>query len=140
MKKGLFYLLTFTWGLPMAIVGGLSALVLTALGYKSHGQYGYCWVFEVGRNWGGLSLGPVIITSEPHNNKTMKHEHGHAIQNCWFGPLFPFIVAIPSATRYWWRKLLIKRGRTDLPDYDSIWFEGDATRIGTEFIDKYFGG
>ena len=28
------------------------------------------------------------------------HEFGHTFQNCLFGPLFPLIVAIPSAIRY----------------------------------------
>lgn len=28
------------------------------------------------------------------------HELGHTLQNCLLGPLFPFIVAIPSATRW----------------------------------------
>ena len=140
MKKYLFYLLTFTWGLPITLIGGLVAMVLTAIGYESYGKYGYCWVFKVGQNWGGLSLGPVIITSTPSNLNLMKHEHGHAIQNCWFGPLFPIVIALPSAIRYWWREILIRNGKTDLPSYDSIWFEGQATRLGTEFIRKHFGG
>lgn len=140
MKKFWFYLLTFTWGLPMTLIGGIAALVLTAIGYKSNGKYGYCWVFEVGNSWGGLSLGPVIITSVPHNGKIMAHEHGHAIQNCLFGPICPFIISIPSAIRYWWREMLMANGKVDLPDYDAIWFEGQATRVGTEFIDQYFGG
>lgn len=141
MKKSLFYLLTFTWGLPITLIGCLVALVLTAIGYKCYGRYGYCWVFEVGRNWGGLNLGPIIITSSPHSHYTMKHEHGHAIQNCWFGPLMSFIVCIPSAVRYWYRELRYLRNGVNPPtEYDSVWFEGQATRVGTEFIEKYFGG
>lgn len=140
MSKRLFYLLTFTWGLLMTLIGGIVALVLTVVGHKSYGKYGCCWVFEMGHNWGGLSLGPVIITSHPHDSDLMKHEHGHAIQNCLFGPLFPFIVGIPSVIRYWYRELkYLRKGKTPPTLYDDIWFEGGATRIGTEFIDKYFG-
>lgn len=35
--------------------------------------------------------------------------------------------------RYWYRELIIRSGKkkySDLPDYDAIWFEGWATRLG----------
>ncbi len=138
MKKFLFNFLSFTWGLPMTLIGNIVAIVLIAMGHKQYGTYGYCKVFKICNNWGGLSLGNVILTSNPESDRTMKHEHGHALQNCWFGPLMPFIVVIPSAARYWWMTYQIKKGNTNIPDYDSIWFEGQATRVGTEFIEKYF--
>lgn len=43
----------------------------------------------------------------------------------------PFLVAIPSCIRYWYRELLVRSGEkkyADLPDYDSVWFEGWATK------------
>lgn len=135
MKKFLFYLLSFTWGLPMTLCGALVALVLLLAGYKPK-KWKYCYYFEVGHNWGGLELGAFFIVNKNSSTYIKNHEHGHAIQNCWFGPLFPFIVAIPSAIRYWWRELLTKCGKTDLPDYDSIWFEGQATRVGTKLVEK----
>lgn len=135
----LFYILTFTWGLPMTLVGLLVALALTISGNKSKGKYGYCFRFEVGDNWGGLSLGPIIITCKDIDCDTLNHEHGHAIQNCWFGFLMPFIVTIPSAVRYWYREFkYYYKGLRPTTIYDSIWFEGQATRVGTEFIEKYF--
>ena len=141
MKKSLFYILSFTWGLPLTLVGCLTALVLMILGYKSYGKYGYSWVFEVGERWGGLNLGPVIIVSKPFNDHTMKHEHGHAIQNCWFGPFMPFLVCIPSAIRYWYRELKYNRhGKNPPTEYDDVWFEGSASKIGYKFIEKHFGG
>ena len=133
MKKFWFYFLTFTWGLPMTIIGGLAVL---ALGLNPIRKYGYCWVYQFGRGWGGISLGPVIITSTPYVNDLMSHEHGHAIQNCWFGPFFPFVVGLPSVIRYWWREYLYKKGRRDLPDYYSIWFEAQASRVGTKFMES----
>ena len=59
------------------------------------------------------------------------HESGHGIQNLLFGPLMPFVVSIPSAIRYWYREYLMKVKKIkcwNLPDYDSIWFEGTATK------------
>ena len=35
--------------------------------------------------------------------------------------------------RYWYRELIVRSGKkkySELPDYDSIWFEGWATRLG----------
>jgi hypothetical protein len=125
----------------MTLVGGIAALVLNIIGYRTSGKYGYCWVFKVGDRWGGASLGPVIITGKTFNSHTMKHEHGHAIQNCWFGPFMPFIVCIPSAIRYWYRELrYLRNGKTPPTAYDDAWFEGQATRVGTEFIKKNYGG
>lgn len=134
MKKFLFYLLSFTWGLPMTMIGCLVALAMLALGKKPE-KHGACWYFKIGRNWGGLELGIFFLTDETPSKRTLNHEHGHAIQNCWFGPLMPFLVSIPSAARYWYRELrYYYKGKTPPTAYDDIWFEGMATRIGSEFV------
>lgn len=136
MNKVLFYFLSLTWGLPITLVGLLVALVLRVAGYKPQ-KYGYCLHFSIGKTWGGCSLGMVILTGTKTTEDTKMHEHGHALQNCYWGILFPFVIAIPSAARYLYRAYLIKSGKTTkkpLADYDAIWFEGDATRRGIEFI------
>lgn len=141
MGKSLFYLLSFTWGILTTLVGAVVTLVVCILGGNSNGRYGYCWVFEFGKGWGGMSVGPFMIISKDSYTSVLKHEHGHAIQNCWFGPFMPFIVSIPSAIRYWYRKLRYTRKGINPPTpYDAIWFEGQATKVGTEFIRKYFRG
>lgn len=133
MKKFWFYFLTFTWGLPMTIIGFIARLVV---GKQPIRKFGYCKVYQFGKGWGGVSLGTTIITSTPFDDKLMAHEHGHAIQNCWFGFLFPFVVGLPSMIRYWWREWMWSLGRRDLPDYYSIWFEGQASKLGTALITK----
>ena len=136
MNKFLFYLLSFTWGLPITIIGSIVALVLRIAGYKPK-KYGYCLHFEVGNNWGGISLGVVFITDQTSTEHVKMHEVGHSIQNCYWGVLFPFVIALPSVIRCWYREYLIKNKKkrwSELPDYDSIWFESDATKRGTEFI------
>lgn len=132
MKRWKFYALSFTWGLPMTLVGVLTATALRLTGHKPD-QYGYCWIFTIGENWGGLNLGPFILTDSTEQSKS--HEHGHAIQNCRFGPLMPFLVCIPSVVRYWYRRLLCKTS----PEYDAIWFEGQATRVGAELMKNLEG-
>ena len=82
-----------------------------------------------------MSLGIFFFKDTSLGVHIKNHEHGHAVQNCLFGPLMPFVVAVPSFTRYWYREYL-KRVRHRMPEtpYDSVWFEGQATRLGTELI------
>ena len=135
-NKFLFYLLSFTWGLPMTLIGCIVALVLLIAGYKPK-KWGYCYYFEIGENWGGVELGMFFLTDKNPLDYTKTHEHGHAIQNCWFGPLMPFIVCIPSATRYWYREIRKKIGKPCTTAYIDIWFEKQADQLGEQFITWY---
>ena len=103
MKKWVFWLLSLTWGMPWTLIGILAAVVLEILGYKPQ-RWGYCRYYEVGRRWGGVSFGPVFIVERSARDFTKDHEHGHAIQNCYYGPLMPFMVCLPSALRWWMRR------------------------------------
>lgn len=135
MNKSIFYLLSFTWGLPLNIVGCIVALVMIITGHKPQ-KWGYCYYFEVGENWGGLELGIFFLTNKNPSNHTKNHEHGHAIQNCYWGFLMPFVINIPSAIRYWYRIIRTRLGYVNTTTYDSVWFEGNATKRGTELINK----
>lgn len=132
MRK-VFYLFNITWGLPMNLVGAVAALGLLIVGKRPE-RYGDCWCFTVGKGWGGVSLGMVMIVAEGASRHTMNHEHGHAIQNALYGVFMPFIVSVPSAARYWYRR---GRDQSTLPPYDSAWFEGQATEWGNKYINGY---
>lgn len=132
MNSTLFYLISFTWGLPMTLIGCIVAMALKAMGYKPK-RYGYCWHFEVGENWGGINLGVVFITSKNPSTHTKNHEHGHALQNCYWGFMFPFVIGIPSLVRCWYFMLTPNKKH---PPYDSIWFEGQATEWGDRFMNN----
>lgn len=135
--RNIFLLLNLTWGLPMNVIGGVVAVCLLAIGKRPE-RYGDCWCFTVGNGWGGVSFGLVMVVAENASNHTKNHEHGHAVQNAFFGFFMPFIVGIPSAARYWYFTITQKRGKADkIPPYDSAWFEGQATRWGTEYIDRF---
>ncbi len=191
-NKFIFWLLSLTWGLPMTLVGAVAALFLMLKSYVPT-RWEPCWVFVIGERWGGISLGPVIIVSKTVKPQTINHEVGHALQNCLWGPLFPFVIAIPSAIRYqlrerkefkdkikfsiifdialiifsiislillffniksiitllltfiegyligivsWLTWKEIPKYTIIQPSYDDIWFEGQATRWGIEFMDN----
>lgn len=130
MNRKLFYILNLTWGLPMTLIGGIVCLVLIGLD-KRPTNHGGCLCFTVGKNWGGVSFGLVMIVSRQATDITKNHELGHAVQNALYGFLMPFMVSIPSAIRYWYRR---GKDPSTLTPYDYIWYEGQATRWG----DKYY--
>lgn len=126
-----FYILSFTWGSLLTLCGILVSVVMLLTGHKPH-RWGYCWYFEVGRkNWGGCEWGPVFLKDKFEGDRLRNHEFGHGIQNCFFGPLMIFLVSAPSSIRYWYRRICQKTGRPLKTEYDDIWFEGQATRLGT---------
>jgi hypothetical protein len=135
MNRITFYLLSFTWGLPLTLVGLIVALVMICTGHKPQ-KWGYCYYFEVGQGWGGLELGIIFLTNKNPSVHTKNHEHGHAIQNCSWGFLMPFVVSIPSAIRYWYRIIKKRLGYLNLTKYDSVWFESQATKWGTQLIER----
>lgn len=131
-NQALFYALSFSWGIIISLSGILVAIVLLMFGFIPS-MLGYCLHFTIGNDWGGVNLGVVIITDKQLNGASLYHEHGHAIQNCYLGPLMIFLVAIPSTVRYWYYRICYCRGKS-LPPYDSVWFEKQATDLGVEQI------
>lgn len=140
--KIIYWLLSFTWGLLMSFIGLIVTCVVILKGGKIH-KNGCFIIIEIGNNWGGLSLGCFAFcanyskTNSYWFEHTRKHEFGHSLQNIILGPLFIFIVAIPSVIRYHYKNYCVKYNKKqfDVNWYDSIWFEGTATKYGTKLID-----
>lgn len=103
LKSIVFYALSFTWGIIMSVIGCLAFLVLMCFGCKPKKFHDRLYI-EVGSGWGGVSLGPWFIMSRGCGLYTKQHESGHGFQNALLGPLMPFVVCLPSATRYWIRE------------------------------------
>ena len=139
MNKKTFYALSFTWGIILTILGCIVTAIFLITGHKPK-KWGHAWYFEVKENsaWSGLNLGPVFIATENASEHTKNHELGHGLQNCKYGLLTPFIVHIPSCIRLWYREFKYHRkGLTPPTKYDAAWFEGEATKLGTEFMEIY---
>ena len=129
MKKSIFLILSFTWGLSLTICGCLAGIFLLATGHRPQ-KWGMGWFFAVGRSkWGGLNLGPIFLCQRNASDNLKCHEHGHGIQNCFMGPLILPLVLL-SAARYHDRERRAMRGEV-LKPYDAWWFEGQATSLGT---------
>lgn len=100
--KILYYLIQWTWGIVMNLIGLITFIVCKILKYPTYKYRNAICIVVPGKNFGGLELGMFFIRGE-RNEEVCPHEYGHGIQNLWWGPLFPFVIAIPSATRYWLR-------------------------------------
>lgn len=81
----------------MSVISCIITLCLLITGRKPK-MHRCCWYFEIGKNWGAVSFGQCVIISKEYKD-SINHEYGHSIQNCIFGPLFPILIAIPSAVR-----------------------------------------
>lgn len=124
----------------MTFIGLIFFIITLFIGGKTH-KNGCSLVTEIGGNWGGLSLGCFAFcgdyskTNDYWFQHTRRHEFGHSIQNAILGPFFIFIVALPSAIRYHYKNYRTKLGKVYSVDwYDSIWFEGTATKYGTKAV------
>lgn len=139
MKKVLFWTIQLTWGLITNIIGGLIFLVLFIAGYRPK-RFAEMLYFEVGENWGGFNCGFVTVVCKKHSVHTIHHEHGHFIQNFYFGP-FMILIQLASIIRYWYRVYIQKTNPekyATLPEYDAIWFEGQASGLGYKYCNKWY--
>lgn len=131
-----FYLRSFTLGILPNMGGAVRALGMLAAGHRPK-RYGNCIHFEAGKGWGGRSAGIFLFTEEGAPQSLLDHEHGHSLQNCFYGPLMPLAVNLPSTARYYGRKLLAHYAPHKLKgDYYDAWFEAEASRLGTEFMNR----
>ena len=141
--KYLYWFIQLTWGIITTTLGFLVTFILRCFGRPSY-KNGYGMITTVGGNWGGLSLGPFAFCGT-YNEKdskayypywyehTRRHEFGHSFQVLIFGPLWLFVVALPSAIRYWYQRLTPKKKHKE---YDDIWFEYTASKWGYAWISK----
>ena len=74
-----------------------------------------------------FSCGPIIFVTPNCSEDTIRHETGHSVQSLMFGPLFHFIVSIPSIIRFCYKRAK----HLDHSWYLSGWPEGGC-RLGAE--------
>lgn len=126
-----FYILQFSYGIIMNVIGLLVAIFMLLTFHKPH-KFGPSVVFITKiMNGSGISFGMFFLVGEEYDDYVIHHESGHGIQNIIFGPLFLFLVGIPSIIRYWYREFkYYRKGLDPKTEYDDIWFEGQATKLG----------
>ena len=99
MKKVLFYLVQWTWGLTVNLAGLLAHLFVRRKGRTERFQKAI--ITFLPWNFGGLSLGLFIFMADHKNERwtynTRIHEYGHTFQCLLLGPLYWLVIALPSA-------------------------------------------
>lgn len=127
--RAFFYLVQFTWGLPVNLVG-LAVYLCCRRRYQS-GMFHNSVVTYLPGNRGGLSLGVFLFLSGSWEHRGLcAHEYGHTIQCLFLGPLYWVAVAIPSAA--WYHFFAAYRKRHRIP-YDALYCERWATAWGNRW-------
>ncbi len=100
LRKILFYIWQFTWGLPQNIVGLIGFLVAKAHGREQEKFHNSYISYISRKDFGGVSLGIFIFINtnvrDDRRHDMRIHEYGHTIQSAILGPLWPFVIALPS--------------------------------------------
>lgn len=134
MKKLLYILCQWTWGLPQNLVGLGFFLFYRCKGCRSFSYQGARVTIWTQRS-GSMSMGRYLFmepswTSKDHG--LLAHEYGHTIQSLFFGPLYLPAVGLPSLL---WAGLpcFQKMRRAGKRSYYSVYPEKSATRLGERF-------
>ena len=134
MKRLLYILWQWTWGLPQNLVGSLFYLYYRAKGCP-HFPYQGAVVTVWTRKSGSMSMGRYLFLHpswKPRDKALLAHEYGHTIQSLLFGPLYLLTVGLPSII---WAgaPALQRRRRTRHIDYYSVYPEKWASSLGVRF-------
>ena len=122
-----FTFLLFVWQLPQALIG-LSIYLVTRIEpieyTNDHTGMTALWIpIDWGACW---SLGPFVFAYPEATDDTLKHETGHSVQSLILGPLYLFVVAIPSVFLFWWRRGFKKSEEWYYDHYPENW----ANKLG----------
>ncbi|HPI29758.1 MAG TPA: hypothetical protein PLS26_04440 [Bacteroidales bacterium] len=100
IKLFLFNLIFWTWCLPQSLVGLAIFLYVKVSGrLLEKSRFNYVCLVRSENLFliGGISLGKFIIVSDRIFEKnTILHEYGHTIQGYLLGPLYLFVIGVPS--------------------------------------------
>lgn len=118
-------------GFVLSFIGDIVYFTLCLLGYQQKMFYDICPYFEMGKGWGGLSLGWFFICCKDAPEKTKCHELGHTLQNANMGGWKMLGLSLISVIRYWYYTLC----NIDWSTYYSWWFEGQASELGTKYVE-----
>ncbi len=116
----------------LALFSGIGIAILYKLYTISKSQNG--WVVDASITKGAFSLGPVIFGPKglkaDWTDHLFVHESGHSIQSQYLGPLYIFVIGIPSVLSAW----LIPEA------HNQRWYEVWANRLAIKKAKKHFIG
>ncbi len=123
--KYIYYILQWTWGILQNIIG----LVIFLLNInRPH----YIYNGAVVTRWkrpDSLGMG-MFIFHRSNDKYVLSHEYGHTIQSIILGPLFLFVIGIPSII---WAGCFGDYRKRNNIDYYSVFQEKWATELGKKY-------
>ena len=131
----IFYIIQWTWGLPVNIVGGIAYLICTKLLKRPHSKFGYANIVYLPWNQGGLSMGLFIFIRDENERDVWLyncriHEYGHTWQCLLLGPLYYIVIAFPSMI---WCNCFKKYREKNNVSYYKLYCESWANAWGEKF-------
>ena len=102
LKKIFFQSILILWQLPQCLIGLLMLPFmgkLTLIDYRN-----YCWAFKGANMMGGISLGCFVFLDSYSSKRETAVAHeldGHTVDSKRWGPLYLFIIGIPSILNAW---------------------------------------
>ena len=131
----LYFLLNCTWGSLLTIMGLIITVILLPFsGFKIRRYNNIYYLRTCFKGYWGFEMGLMFVVAKDGDTRYLKnHEYGHTVQNAILGPFQLILVTIPSFLRYWYREIRELLGKPCRNDYDDIWFEWNATKLGSDY-------
>ena len=119
MKTVLKQIFTWIWCFPQMLLGLIIKLVTKAQRYGEHYVYNQC---------GSMSLGTYIFLahSQADDEEVVRHEQGHTKQSYILGPLYLFVIGLPSLI---WANCFWKYRRKHNISYYAFYTESWANKL-----------
>jgi hypothetical protein len=95
LKKLLFWIGSFTWGILLTLPGAIMALVFALRGGKPL-KVRTTFIFKVKIKGVSFSLGPFIVATEGYTQEQVFRLVGNSIQNSIYGPFYFFLIVVPK--------------------------------------------
>lgn len=103
--NSILFFLSFLWQLPQSLIGLFFLLYFWLMGdVKLISYKKLCFAFSSKYMAGGISLGNFAFVSNYNATKTavvMHEQEGHTVDSKIWGPLYLFIIGIPSIMWAW---------------------------------------
>ena len=135
LRAVLFHLVQWTWGLPQNLLGLLLLPIFRGERFRFHGALVTVYKkLRFIKNRSGFSLGSFIFLPESWSDCERKHltvhEYGHTVQSLILGPVYLFVVGLPSCawSHRYLRRSAIYRSRGIA--YTDRFPEHSADRLG----------
>jgi len=136
----LYTIIQLTWGICQNIVGLLAFLVLTIIKpnrkrFYYHGAIASHWKFSFSMGLGMFIFFGHSDKDENYQSEVLVHEYGHTIQSIILGPLFLFVIGIPSCVWAFTPKFVKWREQGRYTYFD-FYPEGWANKAGEAVLHK----